>query len=155
MRSRRISIRRADRYDIGFIGRLSAEVFSVYGPYGHLVPEWFESDLTVTLIAIVGGLPSGFVMMGRLFGSVEKENRCELLAIAVEPHLHRRGIGGMLLRKIQKEAERLGESTLILHTAVDNFPAQDLFRKHGFISLSLKRHFYPSGRDAVMMKKAV
>jgi ribosomal protein S18 acetylase RimI-like enzyme len=153
--SGRISIRRANLSDIGFIGRLSGKVFSVYGPYRHLVPGWFESNLTITLVAVEKGAPVGFAMVGRLFEGPEKENRCELLAIAVEPHLHCRGIGGMLLRKIEKEAARLGESVLFLHTAMDNVPAQDLFKKHHFTPLSLKKQFYHAGQDAVMMIKTL
>lgn len=154
-RSGRISIRGAVLSDIDFIRRLSERVFSVYGPYGELVPGWFESNRTITLVAVEKGAPVGFAMMGRLFEGPEKQSRCELLAIAVEPHLHRRGVGGMLLRKIEKEAERFGESVLFLHTATDNVPAQDLFTKNHFTSLSLKKHFYPAGQDAVMMMKAV
>jgi ribosomal protein S18 acetylase RimI-like enzyme len=155
-RAERISIRRADLSDMNFIGRLSGRVFSVYGPYTHLVPAWFESGLTLTLVAVEKGVPVGFAMMGRFLEGLEKqETRCELLAIAVDPSLHRRGIGGMLLCKIEKEAERLGETALLLHTAVDNVPAQDLFKKNHFIPLSLKKHFYPAGQDAVMMIKAI
>jgi ribosomal protein S18 acetylase RimI-like enzyme len=152
----RVSIRRANLSDIGSIGRLSTTVFSVYGPYGHLIPGWFESNLAITLVATEKGAPVGFAMMGRLFPEApEKESRCELLALAVEPRLHRRGIGGMLLRSIEKEAKRLGESVLFLHTGVDNLPAQNLFKKNHFIPLSFKKHFYPAGQDAVMMIKDI
>jgi ribosomal protein S18 acetylase RimI-like enzyme len=140
---------------VDFIGRLSEKVFSLYGPYGHLVPAWFESGLTLTLVAVEKGAPVGFAMMGKFLEGPEKETRCELLAIAVEPGLHRRGIGRTLLRDIEKEAERLGETALLLHTAMDNVPAQDLFKNHHFIPLSLKKHFYPAGQDAVMMIKVI
>ena len=153
--SARIAIRRANPSDIAFIGRLSGKVFSDYGPYRHLVPGWFESDLAITLVAVEKDAPVGFAMMGRLFEDPEKRNRCELLAIAVEPRVNRRGIGEMLLRRMEKEAKRLGESALFLHTAMDNLPAQDLFKKNRFIPLSLKKHFYPEGQDAVMMVKAL
>ena len=150
-----ISIRRANLGDVGFIAQLSAKAFGVYGPYGHLVPGWFESNSTITLIAVEKGKPVGFAMMGRLLDESERENRCELLAIAVEPNVRRRGVGRMLLRKMESEAGRLDEEILFLHTATDNTPAQKLFRKHGFTTLSVKKHFYPSGHDAVMMMKVI
>lgn len=153
--SGRISIRRARLSDMGFIGRLSEKVFRVYGPYGNLLPAWFESGLTITLVAVEKAAPIGFAMMGRIFEGPEKENPCELLAIAVEPCMHRRGVGGMLLRSIEKEAGKLGEPILFLHTAVDNLPARDLFKKHHFITVSLKRRFYSAGQDAVMMLKTL
>ena len=150
-----ISIRRANLGDVGFIAQLSAKAFGVYGPYGHLVPGWFESNSTITLIAVEKGKPVGFAMMGRLLDESENEHRCELLAIAVEPEVRRRGVGRMLLREIEKEAERLNEHILFLHTATENIPAQNLFRKNGFTLLSVKKNFYPSGQDAVKMMKIV
>jgi ribosomal-protein-alanine N-acetyltransferase len=155
LRAGKISIRRANLADIGFIGQLSGRAFGVYGPYRNLVPGWFESNATRTLVAVEKGKPVGFAMMGRLLDESEKENRCELLAIAVEPDVRRRGVGRMLLRAMEREADRLAERILFLHTAIDNIPAQKLFKKIGFTALSLKKHFYPSGQDAVMMMKVI
>lgn len=149
----KISIRRADPSDKEFISSLSGKVFSVYGPYEVLATGWFESELTWTFVAFEKGRSVGFAMMGRLFDDRENRNRCELLAIAVEPNLQRRGVGGMLLRKIEEEAQRLGEASLFLHTALNNLPAQALFRKNQFTSLVLKKHFYPGGQHALMMTK--
>ena len=153
--SGKISVRRANPADVGFIGRLSGNAFSVYGPYRSLVTGWFESNSTMTLVCIEKGEPVGFAMMGRLLDESEKEPRCELLAIAVEPEARRRGVARMLLREIEKEAKRLNEHTLFLHTATENIPAQNLFKKHGFTTQSVKKHFYPSGQDAVKMMKIV
>jgi ribosomal protein S18 acetylase RimI-like enzyme len=155
LRSEKVSVRRANLADIGFIGQLSGKVFSVYGPYQSLVPGWFESNSTITFVAVEKGKPVGFAMMGSLLNESLNENRCELLAIAVSPAVRRRGIGRMLLREMEREADRLNEHILFLHTATDNTPAQGLFKKIGFTSLSLKKHFYPSGQDAVMMMKVI
>lgn len=151
----RVSIRRADPADKEFISLLSGKVFSSYGPYNVLVTGWFESELTWTLVAVENGRSVGFAMMGRLYDDHENRNRCELLAIAVEPRLQRQGVGGMLLQKMEEEAQRLGEKALFLHTALDNLPAQGLFRRNRFTSLTLKRHFYPQGQHALMMMKAI
>jgi ribosomal-protein-alanine N-acetyltransferase len=155
MAKTRLVVRRANLSDIGFIGQLSGKVFNVYGPYRSLVPQWFESGSTITLIAVQQGRPVGFAMMGHLFEGHQEENRCELLAIAVQPGAQRLGIGRMLLQRIEEEADRLGEPILFLHTATENLPAQELFKKHGFRPLLLKKRFYPAGQDAVMMIKAV
>jgi ribosomal-protein-alanine N-acetyltransferase len=154
-RSGKISVRRANPADIGFIGRLSGKAFSVYGPYRSLVSGWFESNSTLTLVGIEKGRPVGFAMMGRLPDEGEKEHRCELLAIAVEPEARRRGVGRMLLREIEGEADRLNEHILFLHTAAENIPAQNLFKTKGFTLLSVKKNFYPSGQDAFEMMKIV
>jgi ribosomal-protein-alanine N-acetyltransferase len=151
----KLLVRRANLSDIRFIGQLSGKVFSVYGPYRRLVPQWFESGFTVTLIAVQQSVPVGFAMIGALSDGLQGESQCELLAIAVRPDAQRRGIGRLLLWKIEEEAGRLGEPVLCLHTALVNLPAQELFKKHGFHSLQLKKRFYPAGQDAVMMIKDV
>lgn len=120
-----------------------------------MVSQWFESGSTITLIAVQRGRPVGFAMMGHLFEGLQEENRCELLAIAVEPSAQRQGIGRMLLEKIEEEAERLKEPILFLHTALENVHAQGLFKRHGFRPVALKKRFYPEGQDALMMIKAV
>jgi ribosomal protein S18 acetylase RimI-like enzyme len=154
-RTGKVSLRRANPSDGDFVGELSGKAFGVYGPYRSLVPRWFESESAITLLAVEKGKPVGFAMMGRLVDDSEEKNRCELLAIAVEPEVRRRGIGRMLLGGIEREAGRLDEHILVLHTATDNISAQHLFKKNGFVTLSLKKHFYPSGQDAVMMMKVL
>jgi len=150
-KSGRISIRKARPSDRGFISRLSEKVFSVYGPYGNLVPAWFESGRPLAFTAVEKESPIGFAMMGRLREGPEESSPFELLAIAVKPGAHRRGVGDLLLRRVEKEAAKLGVSALHLHTATDNLPARELFKKHRFISLSIKKRFYSEGQDAVMM----
>lgn len=130
---------------------MSGEVFSLYGPYGRTVARWFESGLTVTLLSMVGDKPAGFVMIGALPGDREGETRAEVLAIAVAPGFQKRGIGKELLQCAEKRAEEWGERRLFLHTAKENHWAQKLFLKSGYRPIALKRGFYPSGQDAIMM----
>lgn len=130
---------------------MSGEVFSIYGPYGRTVTRWFESGLTRTLLSVVEGKPVGFVMMGTLPGDREGETRTEILAIAVAPGFQRRGIGKELLRCAEKNAKASGEQRLFLHTAKENRLAQRLFLKSGYRPVALKKSFYPSGQDALMM----
>lgn len=130
---------------------MSGEVFSIYGPYGRTVTRWFESGLTLTLLFMAGDEPVGFVMIGTLPGDTDGETRAEVLAIAVAPGFQKRGIGRKLLRCAEKRVEEWGEKRLFLHTARENLPAQKLFLKSGYRPIALKKSFYPSGQDALMM----
>jgi len=145
------TIRPAKPSDKAFIAGLSSEVFSVYGPYGSTVSQWFESGVTLTLVSMVGGRPAGFVMIGALPADEEGQTCAEVLAIAVTPEFQRTGIGRELLQFAQKEAENLGEQRLFLHTARENPAAQKLFLRNGFRPVQSKPRFYPSGQDALMM----
>jgi ribosomal protein S18 acetylase RimI-like enzyme len=149
----KILIRQAKLSDKAFIAGLSGKAFSIYGPYRTTVSQWFESDVTMTFISMVEGRPVGFVMMGALPGDREGETRAEVLAIAVSPEFQHRGIGEELLQSAQKCLEELGEGKqrLFLHTAKENLAAQKLFLRNGYRPVEIKRGFYPSGQDALMM----
>jgi ribosomal-protein-alanine N-acetyltransferase len=146
-----ITIRLAKASDTGYIRSLSREVFHRYGPYEDILPRWSESDVTVTLLAIMSKRPVGFAMLSRPPLEWYSVPVCELLAIAVEPLTQRLGIGHLLIRNVLKKAEVLGVKTLVLHTAGENFVAQKLFKGYGFIPSEIKRNFYPQGQDALMM----
>ena len=93
----------------------------------------------------------GFVMAGALLEDRERETRTEVLAIAVTPEFRKRGIGEKLLQFAQRSMEHLGESRFFLHTAKENLAAQKLFLKNGYRPVEIKKGFYPSGHDALMM----
>jgi ribosomal protein S18 acetylase RimI-like enzyme len=118
-----------------------------------MVSQWFATGMTVTRIALTGGAPVGFVMVGRWLQEPAGESVCELLAIAVEPDRQQEGIGRRLLQEIETATRQLGEERLVLHTAVDNVSAQKLFSKAGYKPCAIKRKFYPAGQHALMMCK--
>ena len=144
-------IRPAKPSDKTFIAGLSGKVFSIYGPYRTTVSRWFDSGVTMTFISLAEGRPVGFVMIGALPGDSEAETRAEVLAIAVTPEFQQRRIGEELLRYAHKRVEQLGEPKLFLHTAKENLAAQKLFLKIGYRPVAIKKGFYPSGQDALMM----
>jgi len=153
--SRLVSVRIARAGDIDYIRDLSRTAFQEYGPYEDMLPDWFMSGITVTLLALLEERPVGFAMIRRLGRESRLHRVSELLAIAVKSAQRKRGIGDLLMNEIQKAARRTGVETLVLHTAIENLPGRELFKKHGFILLNTRRDFYPGGQDAVMMCKDV
>jgi ribosomal protein S18 acetylase RimI-like enzyme len=148
-------IRLAKTSDADFIAQLSRNVFRIYGPYEDAVSQWFESDLTKTLMALVDGKYVGFATIGHLDDDRNLGPVSELLAIAVEPGKQRMGIGERLLMEIERKAAELKVKRLFLHTARENLSAQKLFTGNGYHPWGLKRNFYPAGQDAVLMSKEI
>ena len=149
-----VTIRPARLTDMDHILALGKEVFQEYGPYEDMLRRWFESGMSVTLLALMGKVPAGFAMFSRL-DEWHLPRVSELLAIAVEPGRQRLGVGHRLMREVEKRAKDIGVQTLVLHTAVDNRSGQKLFRKCGFLRHEMKRGFYPAGQDALMMFKDI
>jgi len=145
-------VRPADR---SFVVRLSARTFRRFGSYAKVIRDWLDSGAAPTLLAISEGRSAGFAMTARIPPAPTSLPETEILAIAVDPDLHRRGIGRLLLREIEAKARKSGGGLLRLHTATDNLPGRALFEGEGFRVAGVERRFYPRGQDALLMIKAL
>jgi ribosomal protein S18 acetylase RimI-like enzyme len=130
-----------------FIRALSGEVFSLFGEYGEIIPQWFANPDVITLVYVKNGHPVGFAMLYVLSG--------EILAIAVLPAFQRKGIGSALLDHIQLLAGRLGLRRLLLHTAKENDAARLFFQKAGFTVIGAQEDYYPKGQEALVISKYI
>ena len=74
--------------------------------------------------------------------------------MAVAPSRWGQGIGSALLRALLAEAARRGCAEVFLEVRVDNPRAQQLYRRHGFADVGVRRGYYqPSGTDALVMRR--
>ena len=73
----------------------------------------------------------------------------EILLIAVEPSLRRRGIGATLLAMLAANARRRGADRLFLEMRENN-PARSLYEAHGFTPIGRRRNYYTIGDGARM-----
>ncbi len=72
--------------------------------------------------------------------------------LAVDPAMHRRGIGTRLLLALAGEAIRRGVTGLTLEVRMSNQPAQELYRKFGFRPAGVRRNYYvETNEDALVM----
>ena len=150
-----VTIRPAGHSDLAFIRHLSKRVFTQYGPYDVILTGWFQWDKTVTRLAVSNGGPVGFAMVRLPKGKPYHERISELLAIAVEPEKQRCGIGDLLMTEVLRLSEGMEIDTLTLLTAIENKPAQGLFRKHGFAPWHVEKGCYQGGQEALMMYKVL
>lgn len=148
-----LRIRTAQPSDSLFMIQLSREVFHIYGPYERIMASWLESGVAECLIGSIREEAVAFAMMSNLPFEVNSAHVSELLAIAVVPERHGTGIGGILLKKMEKMAAAMNIKGLFLHTALDNTVARRLFKRNGYQERGTKRSFYPAGQDAIFMSK--
>lgn len=151
----KLSFRLATEEDRGFVRQLSAGVFSLFGDYEEVLTRWLLQPGVLTVIGSVNGSAAGFAILQL----AEKRNwfssTGELLALAVIPEYQGRGVGGALLRHVEKLASQAGLSRIRLHTALDNIPARNLFQKAGYRKVGSEKSYYPKGQSAVMMMKTL
>ncbi len=100
------------------------------------------------LVAEYSGRVSGYVC-GRLAG----KDRGEVVSIAVEPGLRRRGIGRMLMLELESRFREDRVKTVRLEAGVDNNAAIRLYESLSYETVGLRRRYYPDGSDALTMVK--
>jgi ribosomal protein S18 acetylase RimI-like enzyme len=148
-------IRKARSIDRAFVSSLGKQLFDVYGPYERAISRWFDHETTATFIAELDRVRVGFIMLGSLNQRFDTPPSFELLAIGLCGSARRKGIGNRLMETVENYAVQRGLDRIFLHTAVMNYPAQQLFSKRGYKPWGVKPQFYPAGQDAFVMAKKI
>ncbi len=80
----------------------------------------------------------------------------DVLTLAVATSRWGRGIGSALLVALLAEARRRGCTEVFLEVRTDNVRAQELYRRHAFTQVGIRRGYYqPSGADALVMRRGL
>ena len=76
----------------------------------------------------------------------------EIYNIAVSSDYRRQGIGDKLLAGLLKRAGDIGVNTVFLDVRESNAPARNMYKKHGFYDLNIRKGYYDQPKeDAVIM----
>jgi ribosomal-protein-alanine N-acetyltransferase len=82
--------------------------------------------------------------------------QADVVTLAVDPACWGRGTGTALLTALVAEAARRGCAEVLLEVREDNPRARQLYLRHGFAEIGIRRGYYqPSGVDAVVMRKVL
>lgn len=142
------TVREAKESDLEEVMRIEKASFSKYPFPIEVFEELFKRCSKYFLIAEYKGGVSGYVC-GRLVG----KNLGEVVSIAVEPGLRRRGIGRMLMLELESRFREDRVKTVRLEVGVDNDAAIRLYESLGYETIGLRRKYYPDGSDALIMVK--
>jgi ribosomal-protein-alanine N-acetyltransferase len=72
--------------------------------------------------------------------------------IAVDPAWHRNHVGTRLLLALAREGVERGATALTLEARLSNKPAQDMYRRFGFVPVGVRKGYYAdTGEDALVM----
>jgi ribosomal-protein-alanine N-acetyltransferase len=132
-------------------GVMAVERASFLTPWSR---DAFASELmqtyTVYLVAKDGDRVVGHAGMHVVWEDAHVTN------VAVLPEYRGRGIGERLMRELIARAVARGANRMTLEVRASNTPAQNLYRKLGFITLpgAIRKGYYTdTGEDAIVMWK--
>lgn len=132
------------------IDRIMAVMAAAFDPYfgeawsrRQVEDALLVGDCHYGLIAGAGDAPAADAAAAGFFLSRHGYEEEELLLLAVDPEVRRRGLGGVLLRQFSVTARGRGARRLLLEMRRGN-PAESLYRAHGFLPIGERRNYYRS-----------
>jgi ribosomal protein S18 acetylase RimI-like enzyme len=153
-------IRRGLPDDDRWIRETAAQVYAPLGDYRTIIPSWMSHPGVLTFLDVddASGERRGFILVGFYEPSdAPGQTVADLIAIAVAPAHHRRGVGDRLLAYALDIARLAGRRVtcreMRLTVADTNVAARRLFAKHGFEVLDAEHGTYDGGQRAIRMRR--
>lgn len=138
-------------WDIDPVLRLETELF-VEDAWSNTMfwSELAQRDTRTYVVAVEGDGVVGYAGLCAYGADVSY-----VQTIGVTRSHQRKGVGTALLLALLDAADRRGALQVDLEVRADNQPAIDLYGKHGFAPIGVRRGYYqPSGADALVMRRS-
>lgn len=139
-----MSLRAALAEDADILAALHAAAFDK--PWGAGEIAALMATPGVLALTIDG---QGFILCRAIAGEAE------ILSLAVTPAARRLGVGRALVEAAAGLAATQAAESLFLEVAHDNVAALALYASAGFERVGLRKGYYASGADAVVMRRAL
>lgn len=110
----------------------------------------------VDAIGLQLGLPGAFGWIARPGGMILARvaaDEAEVLTLAVDPAVQRRGLARALLEQTLSTARQRGADAMFLEVASGNGPGRNLYGAAGFVAVGCRRSYYPDGSDALVLRR--
>jgi len=101
-----------------------------------------KNESTIFL-AVMGNEPVGFVQLYPVFSSVQMKKSWILNDLFVAETARNQGIGEALLQQAKQFGRESGAAYLLLQTGSDNYSAQSVYEKNGWIKAQDFFYEYP------------
>ncbi len=107
-----------------------------------------HNDLSLWLVALEDGRVLGYI------GSQTVCGETDMMNLAVQPDMRRRGLGELLVEQLTAELKKLGSSCLSLEVRVSNEAAIGLYTRLGFRQVGRRPNYYRDPKeDALILRK--
>ncbi len=81
---------------------------------------------------------------------------CDILDIAVDTPVRRKGVAGALVRHAEDVCRKSGIGSMMLEVRLSNTAAREFYKSYGFIEISQRKNYYSSPTEtAAVMKKEI
>jgi ribosomal protein S18 acetylase RimI-like enzyme len=150
-------LRLAELGDYFEISQLSGLVFSPYGDYRQVLPDYLFCEDVATYLWEKRGALGGFIQVGLkpVSAGTGVKMIAEILSVAVHPNHQNQGVGRALFEKVFQALEPLKRTGRLLEirltVAHTNDRAKRFFRHLGFTLTDADLGYYAGGQRALRM----
>lgn len=148
----RVTLRPMRPSDLRRVANLEVELFGMGAwTYGMLESELMGPGQYVVAV-VPGTIPGADRVVGYAGLQFDGDNT-DIATIGVASEAQRWGIGSQLMDFVIARSGELGAQGVFLEVAVNNEPAQAMYRKYGFEQIGLRKRYYqPENLDAYTMR---
>lgn len=131
--------------DIAEVARIERASFSTVWP-----TDAFYNELSTNKLAhyFVGRFEDRVVAYGGIWVIVEDSH---ITTLAVDPPYRGRGFGEVLLMKLIDEAIERSAAWMTLEVRESNVVAQQLYRKYGFTTVTMRAGYYTDDNESALI----
>ncbi|MBD7984378.1 GNAT family N-acetyltransferase [Sporosarcina sp. Sa2YVA2] len=97
------------------------------------IKERLENEESVIFVVKNDQKYVGFTQLYPVFSSISMKKSWMLNDMFVDQEARKLGIGQVLLHKVKDYAVKTGAKSVVLETAPDNYAAQKLYEKNGYV----------------------
>ena len=138
-------VQQAEKQDITTLAEIHAASFKHAWSDGEL-EKMFSNKNYLCLVAhpprTLKSKPSGFVLVRSVV------DEAEIITIATDPHIRRKGVGRRLLQETIRKLEFDRRKKLFLEVDEANNAAINLYKRLGFKTVSERSGYYSDGKNA-------
>jgi ribosomal-protein-alanine N-acetyltransferase len=132
--------------DLDEVLAVESESFNLPWSRGMFERELENKENSYFLVAKNGNEVVGYI------GFWMVVDEAHIVNVAVRSDYRRKHVGSILMASALNLAERLGAEKATLEVRVNNFPAQDMYKKFGFQMIAIRPRFYSdTNEDAYVM----
>jgi len=95
--------------------------------------ERLTNKQSIIFIAFINSEAIGFTQLYPIYSSISMTNAWLLNDLFVDQKARQKGVAALLLNKAKEHGRRTNSKRLLLETSVDNFTAQALYEKNGWL----------------------
>ena len=143
------TFRAANALDIPVLVSLDKQLF----PYSPWSSGQYRDEISAPTRYFIVALDALQSIVGYAGVFAPGGTEADILTVGVIPEHRGQGIARALMAHITEWAKSQGSSAMMLEVKTDNLEAISLYESLGYLTINIRRDYFGSGLDALVMRK--